>query len=68
MMTVSSMLLQVSNTSEHQEKRKELWKYLKDKNPKLYKNCRISLSGATCLPRFLSVPGYKIARKIYKFN
>lgn len=68
MMTVSSMLLQVSNTKEHQEKRKELWAYLKAKNPKLYKNCRISLSGATCLPRFLSVPGYKIARKIYKFN
>jgi len=68
MMTVSSMLLQVSNTKEHQEKRRELWAYLKLKNPKLYKTCRISLSGATCLPRFLSVPGYKIARKIYKFN
>jgi len=68
MMTVSSMLLQVSNTKEHQEKRKELWQYLKQKNPKLYKTCRISLSGATCLPRMISVPGYKIAQKIYKFN
>jgi len=68
MMTVSSMLLQVSGTKEHQEKRKELWNYLKEKNKKLYKTCRISLSGATCLPRVISVPGYKLARKIYKFN
>ncbi len=68
MMTVSSMLLQVSNTKENQQKRKELWNYLKTKNSKLYKTCRISLSGATCLPRFISVPGYRIAQKIYKFN
>lgn len=68
MMTVSSMLLQVSNTIEDQKKRKELWNYLKEKNSKLYKTCRISLSGATCLPRFISMPGYRIAQKIYKFN
>jgi len=68
MMSVSSILLQVSNTKENQEKRKELWGFLKEKNPKLYKTCRISLSGATCLPRFLSVLGYRIAQKIYKFN
>lgn len=68
MMSVSTILLQVSNTKEHQEKKKELWEYLKKKNKKLYKTCKLSLSGATCLPRFLSVPGYKIAQKIYKFN
>ncbi len=68
MMTVSTILLQVSNTKENQEKRKELWRYLKEKNKKLYKTCRISLSGATCLPRTISVLGYKLARKIYKFN
>ena len=68
MMSVSTILLQISNTKEHQQKRKELWQYLKEKNPKLYKTCKLSLSGATCLPRFLSIPGYKIAQKIYKFN
>ena len=68
MMSVSSILIQVSNTKENQEKRKELWNYLKQKNKKLYKTCRISLSGATCLPRFLAVPGYRVAQKIYKFN
>ena len=68
MMSVSTILLQISNTKEHQQKRKELWQYLKEKNPMLYKTCKLSLSGATCLPRFLSIPGYKIAQKIYKFN
>ena len=68
MMSLSTILLQISNTKEHQQKRKELWQYLKEKNPMLYKTCKLSLSGATCLPRFLSIPGYKIAQKIYKFN
>ena len=68
MMSVSTILLQISNTKEHQQKRKELWQYLKEKNPMLYKTCKLSLSGATCLPRFLSIPGYKSAQKIYKFN
>lgn len=68
MMSVSTILLQVENTKEAMEKKKDLWKYLQEKNHKLYKTCLISLSGATRLPRFLSVPGYKIARKIYKFN
>ena len=67
-MSVSSILLQISNTEEHQQKRKELWEYLKKKNPKLYKTCKLSVSGATCLPRFLAIPGYKVAQKIYKFN
>jgi len=68
MMTVSTILLQVSNTPENQAKRKELWEFLKTKNKKLYKTCKLSLSGATCLPRFISIPGYRIAQKIYKFN
>mgnify|MGYP004517618815 CR=1 FL=1 len=68
MMSVSTILLQVSNTKEHQQKKKELWEYLKKVNKKLYKTCKISVSGASSLPRFISVPGYRIARKIYKFN
>ena len=68
MMTVSTILLQVSNTKENDAKRKELWKFLKEKNPKLYKTCRLSLSGLTTLPKVVSVPGYRIAQKIYKFN
>lgn len=68
MMTVSTILLQVSNTKENDIKRKELWQFLKEKNPKLYKTCKLSLSGLTTLPKVVSVPGYRIAQKIYKFN
>ena len=68
MMSVSTILLQIGNSKEHQEKKKELWNYLKEKNKRLYKICKISVSGASNLPRFISIPGYKIARKIFKFN
>lgn len=68
MMSVSTILLQVENTKEAKKKIKDLWQYLATKNHKLYKTCLLSLSGATRLPHFLSVPGYRIAQKIYKFN
>ncbi len=68
MMSVSTILLQLGNTLECQKKKEDLWKYLKDKNKRLYKICKISVSGASNLPRIISIPGYKIARKIFKFN
>ena len=68
MMVVSTILLQVSGTKENQQKRIELWNYLKEKNYKLYTKCKQSLSGACNLPRWIAVPGYKAARKLYKFN
>ncbi len=68
MMSVSTILLQVSNTTEAKVKKEELWDYLKTKNKRLYKVCKLNVSGASCLPRWISVPGYRLARKIYKFN
>lgn len=68
MMSVSTILLQIGNTKECMEKKEELWEYLKNKNYRLYKICKINVSGASNLPRFISIPGYKIARKIFKFN
>ncbi len=68
MMSVSTILLQVSNTPINRQKKKELWDYLKNKNKKLYKTCKLSVSGASSLPRFIAIPGYRIAQKIYKFN
>ena len=68
MMSVSTILMQVSKTKENMEKKKELWAYLKEKNSKLYKTCKMSVSGLSNMPKFISIPGYRIAQKIYKFN
>ena len=71
--TVSSVLLIRSGTEEGLEKKKELWKYLKSKDRKLFLRMRNGLLGyAMNLPgrggRKISVGGYKICQKIFKFN
>lgn len=71
--TVSSVLLLKSNTEENLEKKQELWAYLEAKDEKLYKKLRHGMMGRVMnLPgkggRLLSVEGYKIAQKIFKFN
>lgn len=71
--TVSSILLIRSGTEESLEKKKELWKYLKAKDGKLYIWMRNGIMGnAMNLPgrggRKISVESYKICQKIFKFN
>lgn len=71
--TVSSVLLIRSDTEENLEKKKELWRYLKEKDLILYRRLRHGIMGeAMNLPgrggRKVSVEGYKIAQKIFKFN
>ena len=66
MMTISTILLKIANTKEANLKSKELWNYLKENNKSVYKKLKIARLAK--LPRFISVPGYKIARKIFKFN
>lgn len=69
MMTICTILLKIENTKESKQKMQELWTYLKRYDTKLYRKLRFqSLATLVCLPRFIAVPGYKIARKIYKFN
>lgn len=69
MMSVTSILLLVSNTKENLMKRKKLWNDLKNKNSKLYKKVRYrSLATFTMLPRFIAIPCYRLIQKIYKFN
>lgn len=72
-MTVSSVLLIRSGTEENLEKKKELWKYLKSKDRRLYFWMRNGIMGGTMnLPgkggRRISVNAYKICQKIFKFN
>ena len=74
MITVISTVLMVkSGTKENKIKRKELWAYIEQKNPSLYRRLRYGfMAGATNLPgkggRLVSVASYKIAQKIVGFN
>lgn len=72
-MTISSILLIRSGTEENLEKKKELWQYLKKKDRILYFKMRNGILGrAMNLPgrggRKISVEGYRICQKIFKFN
>lgn len=71
--TISSVLLIKSGTEDNLEKKDELWKYLEKKDDKLFRWMRHGLLGtAMNLPgsvgRKVSVDGYKVAQKIFKFN
>ncbi len=71
--SVSSILLIKANTKETLAKKKELWKYLREKDTYIYKKVRRSKLGVSMnLPgavgRKISVIGYKVCQKIFKFN
>ncbi len=71
--TVSSVLMIRSGTEEHLQQKKELWKYMKAKDKKLYTWMRTGIMGNTMnLPgksgRLISMESYKICQKIYGFN
>ena len=71
--TVSSVLLIRSGTKENLAKKKELWQYLKSRDGRLFMRLRHGIMGnAMNLPgrggRKISVGGYRICQKLYKFN
>ena len=74
MITISSIYLLLKNDTDSFQKRKELWQYVKQKNIYLYHKLRLTkLAGITYifpgkLGSYVTVKGYKIAKKIYKFN
>lgn len=73
MMTISSVLLLMKGDKESIKKREELWNYVKDLDKDVYKKLRYSkLAGLTYLRtklgNFITLKGYKIARKVYRFN
>jgi hypothetical protein len=70
---ISTVLLMKSGTTEHQNKRHELWDYIKDHDERLYRRLRYGfMCGTTNLPghtgRLISVSAYKIAQKVVGFN
>lgn len=74
MVTISSIYLLMKGDKESYEKRRELWNYVKKVDRNLYRKLRITkLAGATyALPGkaggFITLKGYKLAQKVYKFN
>ena len=71
--TVSSVLLIRGGTQEHLEKKKELWNYIKQKDKRLYIRLRYGILGNSMnLPgkggRKISIEGYRICRRFFKFN
>lgn len=73
MMAISSIHLLLIGTKDAFLKRKELWSGIKAENPKLYRKLKYgTLSGFTYLPGraggFLTVSGYRMAKRIYQFQ
>lgn len=70
---VSTVLLLRSGTEENLEKKRELWKYIKHYDIRLFHHLRNGIMGNTMnLPgkggRKLSVAAYKLTQKIVGFN
>ena len=72
MMAISSVFLTMDGHPEAFEKKTELWQYLKNHDERVYNKCRHSVAGACNLPGTLghkiTLWGYHVAQKIFKFN
>ncbi len=73
MMCICSVFLRMIGTDESEQKRADVWGYLAQRNPVLYKRVRRSAlnMGAnlpTSLGRGIGIGGYRIARRIFRFN
>ncbi len=71
--TVSSVMAILGGTEESLSKKEDLWKYLEEKNPLMYKKIRYSLLGLWInIPgrrgRKISITGYKIVKKFFGFS
>ena len=73
MMCICSVFLRMEQTQENEEKRADVWAYLKAKDAKLYSQLKHTLLNAgtnipTPLGRQFGLTAYHIAQKIFKFN
>ena len=73
MMTVSSILLIRSKKEENLEKKRELWKYLRKKDMRVFIKIRYGILGQTMnIPgrpgRKISSLAYSVARRLIGFN
>ena len=73
MMCICSVFLRMIGTDEAEQKRKDIWAYLKEQRPKTYPQIRRNVVNlGTNIPselgRRLGLGGYRLAQKIFKFN
>ena len=71
--TISSIMLILADTEEALDKKTELWEYLKASDSYLYRKLRYGIMGnGMNLPgkggRRISVEGYRLAQRFFKFN
>lgn len=71
--TVSSIMLIRAKTEEALEKKEELWAYIRERNPRVFRRLRYGLLGNVInLPgkggRNFCVAMYKVAQRVMKFN
>lgn len=70
---VSTVMLIRSGTEENLQKKRNLWKYIKEKDARLFRRLRSGIMGNTMnLPgkggRKISIAAYKISQKVVGFN
>lgn len=70
---VSTIMLICSGTEENLEKKRELWKYIKERDVRLYRRLRRGIMGIVMnLPgkvgRKISIVAYRISQKVVGFN
>ena len=73
MMCICSVFLRIEPSEENEAKRSEIWNYLKQVDPRLYRRVRRDVLNLwanipTAAGRKLGMGGYHMAQKIYKFN
>ncbi|MDD6289092.1 MAG: glycosyl transferase, partial [Eggerthellales bacterium] len=73
MMSICSIFLRMQHTPESEQKRQDIWEYLRERDPQLYKRIRrnvvcVGVNLPTELGRRVSLGGYHVAQKIFKFN
>ncbi|MDR0888384.1 MAG: glycosyltransferase family 2 protein [Coriobacteriales bacterium] len=73
MMTICSVFLLLSKRDDALEQRSEIWRYLEERSPVSYGKIRHSILGRGVnlrgrLGRANTIAGYRLARKIFKFN
>ena len=73
MLCICSTFLRIQNAGDSEAKRLAIWEYLKEKNEPLYKRIRrralsVSTNIPTRLGRRIGLSGYRVARKVFKFN